>query len=385
MEIFYITLSLLFPAAVIYLTYRYKVFNTIGAVLLCYFGGIIAGNIGILPESLTPLKSSLSEVTVALSLPLLLFSMDVKSWFKIAGKAILSMLLATIAVVAVSTAAFFMVRHGGNKDAYKLAGMAIGVYTGGTPNLASIKAALNIDSSSYILFHTYDTVFSLLYIFFIVSVGQRFFNKFLIPFKKSAAGLTAGSFAYEGESVNEYRGIFSPRILLPLLGAFLLTGAVIAVSVTIGSYFPADRNAAVTILSITTLSIILSFIGKVRNIKKTFQAGMYIIYIFCFVVASMTDMRNLVHINYTILFFVSFSIFGSMALHALMCRIAGIDTDTFLVTSVSAICSPPFVPVVAGALKNPAVLLSGITTGIIGYAVGNYLGISLAMILQSLH
>ncbi len=34
------------------------------------------------------------------------------------------------------------------------------------------------------------------------------------------------------------------------------------------------------------------------------------------------------------------------------------------------------------ALGNPGVLLSGMTTGIIGYALGNYLGVSLALLLQ---
>ena len=47
-----------------------------------------------------------------------------------------------------------------------------------------------------------------------------------------------------------------------------------------------------------------------------------------------------------------------------------------IVTSISAICSPPFVPVAANALKNQAVLVSGLATGIIGYAAGNYLGIA---------
>jgi uncharacterized membrane protein len=155
-------------------------------------------------------------------------------------------------------------------------------------------------------------------------------------------------------------------------------------SLFISGFFPESRSAAITILAITTLSIAFSFIPQIRNIRKTFPGGMYIIYVFCFVVASMTDIRTLIHIDFTILFFVAFSIFGSLSLHALFSRIFRIDTDTFLVTSVSAICSPPFVPVVAGSLKNPNVLLSGLTTGIIGYAIGNYLGISLALLLQSL-
>ena len=105
---------------------------------------------------------------------------------------------------------------------------------------------------------------------------------------------------------------------------------------------------------------------------------MYIIYIFSIVVASMADLKQLANINWEIMSFIILAILGSILLHAIFCKLLDVDTDTFIITSVAAICSPPFVPVVASALKNKTIILSGLTTGIIGYAIGNYLGISLA-------
>ena len=60
-----------------------------------------------------------------------------------------------------------------------------------------------------------------------------------------------------------------------------------------------------------------------------------------------------------------------------------VDTDTTLVSSISLICSPPFVPVMAGALNNRAVIGPGIAVGLIGYAVGTYLGYAVALALAS--
>jgi uncharacterized membrane protein len=111
---------------------------------------------------------------------------------------------------------------------------------------------------------------------------------------------------------------------------------------------------------------------------------MYIILIFCLVVGSMVNLRDLVNIHWYLMAFIGLCIFGSFILHALFCRIFKIDTDTFLITSVSAICSPPFVPVVANALKNRHIILSGLTTGIMGYAFGNYLAITMAYIFKTL-
>jgi uncharacterized membrane protein len=39
---------------------------------------------------------------------------------------------------------------------------------------------------------------------------------------------------------------------------------------------------------------------------------------------------------------------------------------------------------VAGAIKNKDVMVSGITVGIIGYAIGNYLGLVIAELLKTL-
>ena len=45
--------------------------------------------------------------------------------------------------------------------------------------------------------------------------------------------------------------------------------------------------------------------------------------------------------------------------------------------------SPAFVPIVARSLRTPGLLLSGLATGLLGFAIGNYLGIAVALLLRS--
>lgn len=377
-----ISFYLLFPALVIYLCYRFPLINTIGAVILCYLAGMLVGNFFIFSEAMVGLQDQLSAGAVALALPLLLFSMDVKAWSRLAGKATLCMLLATIAIVTVALGGFMLIR-GQTPHAWQLGGMAVGLYTGGTPNLAAIKTALHVSSDVYITMHTYDTVISLIYILFFCSVAQRLFNLFLPKFI-SLRGDSAVDNAAETEAIDSYRGIFNSRTWLPLLAALALAILILGASLSLAGLFPEEYGDAVTILAITTLGIACSFIPRVRQIKKTFQTGMYLIYVFCLVVGSMANLKELfTRVDWSILGFVTFCIFGSLVLHALLCRIFSIDTDTMIITSTSAICSPPFVPVVANALKNREIILSGLYTGIIGYAIGNYLGITFSYLLRS--
>ncbi len=88
---------------------------------------------------------------------MLLFTLDIRQWSKVAGTAMLSMLFATTSVVSLATVLFYLFRGEGVETSSHLAAMSVGLYTGGTPNLAAIKAALDIPHSQYIIFHSLDT------------------------------------------------------------------------------------------------------------------------------------------------------------------------------------------------------------------------------------
>ena len=371
---------LFFPVIVILICLRFEKVNKIGAVFVCYIAGVLLGNSGGLPQGSFELQDTLSSASVAIALPLLLFSMDVKAWVRTAGKAILSMTGATIIIVAVAGLGSVIIA-GHVEDSWKMAGLAISVYTGGTPNMAAIKTALDVDPATYIIMHTYDTLISLIYIIFCITIAQKFLNRFLPRFEKLKGVLSEGSRG-ETEDIHSYRNMMDVSILKGLGFALVLSFLILGTALGASGFFPKAYSTAITILWITSFGIGASFISKVRQIEKTYQLGMYFILIFCLVVGSMASIKDLIHINWILLAYISFCIFGTAVLHALFCKLFKIDTDTFIITSISAICSPPFVPVVANALKNKQIILSGLTTGIIGYAIGNYLGISFAYIFK---
>ena len=157
------------------------------------------------------------------------------------------------------------------------------------------------------------------------------------------------------------------------------------VSYAISVFMPLGNSVAVLILLLTTLSLSLSFVGKIRAIKHSFDLGLYSVYVFCFAIANMVNISeiNLID-NIFILYYIVFAIFGSMVLQVLFAKMFKIDGDTVLVSSVALINSPPFVPLVAATLGNKDVILTGISIGLMGYAVGNYLGIGIYEILSSI-
>ena len=75
--------------------------------------------------------------------------------------------------------------------------------------------------------------------------------------------------------------------------------------------------------------------------------------------------------------FVLYVMMVSVILHIIFSRITKVPGDLFTVAHVGLLCSPPFIPPIVGAMKNKKVLISGIVIGLVGYAVGTYIGVLL--------
>lgn len=377
-EIFAILLFLGAPAILLLGVRHIPVARMLGPIVLCYAAGLLLGMSGLLPEAADPVRTGITEASLGLALPLLLFSVDIRAWRHVAGRAMLSMGLAVIAVVFVATLLFHSFAARGVAAPEQLAGMAIGMYTGGVANLGAIKLALAIPDARYLLFATVDTFVGALYLMLVLTVGRRLFGRLLAPFPP---GYHGEDVAYEEtESYAELLRLSAlPGILIAVAAAGLCVGA----AVLLAPYLPFAAPEIVVIVLLTSFGLLASFIGQIRRNPAASKLGMYLIYVFSFCVAASLDPSAMVSMDATILIFVAVATFGSLLLHALLCRLFRVDVDTFLITSVAALMSPAFVPMVARSLRNPAILMSGMTTGILGFAIGNYLGISVALLLAS--
>ncbi|MBQ2006822.1 MAG: DUF819 family protein, partial [Bacteroidales bacterium] len=107
-----------------------------------------------------------------------------------------------------------------------------------------------------------------------------------------------------------------------------------------------------------------------------------LIYIFCLVMASMADLSKLdFKSSLFVLLFQTVIIFGSFFLTILFAKLFKLDADSAVITSDTLINSPICVPMIAASMKNRNVIITGITNGIAGYAIGNYIGFIIYQIL----
>ena len=379
-KIFVALFYLLSPLAIMHLCDRFKFLRKIGSVIIAYFIGIVFGSLELFnPETISGVQDTLINISVSIAIPLLLFSTDMKKILKLARKTLISLAIALFSVVVVVFAGYFIFRVEGHEEFSKVGGLLVGVYTGGTPNLAALQLMLGLKPEIYLAVHTYDMVISTVYLFFLMVFGKRLFSLILPRYRSM---YQTPEDANVEESDEPMKGLFKRHRMKPLFMVFLLAFVIFIVSAGVMSLVTERLQMAVFILSVTTLSLMASFNKKVRDTEKSYDLGMYFILIFSIVVASKVNPEALSNVNGNIFMYVTFVVVAALILHVLISALFRIDTDTVIITSTALICSPPFVPVLAGSLKNKEIIVPGITVGLIGYSFGNYLGYLMVLLLS---
>lgn len=382
-----IALYILVPVLIIECFKRWTWMQKIGTVVAAYAVGILFALTGFVhfqagteaALAFGKLQSTIMSVAVPLAIPLMLFNCDFRLWTKALPKTIWSLAGGIMAVLVAVVSGYFIFRTPDIPDFNKVAAMMTGIYTGGTMNFNALGASLGVDKTLMAIVLAFEMVLTTPYIFFIIGGGYKVFRK-ILPYQDITRKGRKDE-EVQTKDVENYRGMFERKNVggmfagLGLSVLFLAVGAGLALLVT------GTLNELVVILTITTLSIIASFFKKVRELPKTFELGMFFILIFSVIVASLFDIHSVNGGSLMIGLFVAWVMIIAAGLHLLFCRIAHVSGDLFCVSQIALLCSPPFVPPVVGAMQNKKVLISGIVIGLVGYAIGTYLGVAIALLL----
>lgn len=383
----YILLTALFcliPAGVIWLCRKYPFLDTIGPIMILYAIGIVIGNLPFMPEQMKVLQEMIPNVVIPLAIPMMLFgcvftSKEMGLQIKIIVSGFLSVALAVVGGY------LLFGRH--IAEGAEVGGIISGVYTGGTVNAAALQAIFNVDSRTFVLLNSYDIIISFLYFVFLFTFGIKLFRRLYGERTKSISAEDKAEIDRQIALTkrNPYEGLMTKDGLKQIGLTLLATIAVAAISGGTALLMPEGWFMVVFILMLTTLGVVCSFIKPIRALEKSYDLGMYLIYIFSLAIASMADFSSLDFVGgANQLCFMLFAVFISLLLHAIFCRVMKVDADSMVISSVSFINSPPFVPMVSAAMKNRNTLVTGLAAGVAGYALGNHFGVLMEKLLSLL-
>ncbi|WP_017732935.1 DUF819 family protein [Nafulsella turpanensis] len=365
---------LLFPALTLYSEKKYRLAEWVGAVVICYASGMLLANFPGIAIN-TGLFNTISEVSVSLAIPALLLSANLADSWQYAKPAFLSFGLCTLAVTLSATTAYFFFA-GNGLESWKVSGMLIGVYTGGTPNMSAIGKALEVKEEIFILINSIDIFLSGLYFIFLMTFAQKLLQAFL-PKTHHDKDLSSPT-----EPDAAFRQLPLPSKFKNVLISLGIAALILASAAGLSLIFTGGMSAPLVILMLTSLGLGASFLPSVRRIEGSYQTAHYLLLIFALSIGLLADFSQLLATGSAVFWYCSSVFLGAILLHYLMAAFFRIDTDTVLITSTAAIFGPAFIGPVANSIRNRHLIVAGITTGMLGYAIGNYLGLAVAYLLR---
>lgn len=356
---------------------RFKLFTYLSPIVLCYILGILIGNYFDTVLLHSTIKT-VSEVCLLIAIPLLLFSTDIKAWFANARSTVVSFFVCIFAVAVSSfiTGIYFSEQMA---ESPIMSGMLVGVYTGGTPNLASIGYALGVKQDTFVALHASDTLICGIYLIFLTTIAKPILSTFLSTFVKNSTIHKEYTKSVSNTNSKDYFKDLGKGIVF----SALIMGVSVGLTLLIyGSL--ADSAIALLVLFLTTFSILLSFNKNIRNLDGIYDTGQYLLLVFSLAIGTQAKWSELMSSGSEIFLFTACVMLGAVIIHYILAFLFKIDADTVIITSTAAIFGPVFVGQVAGAINNRSLIFSGMVSGLMGYAIGNYLGLSIAYLLEQL-
>jgi uncharacterized membrane protein len=371
--LFVIFSALIFGIPLIIQRYKHKIplSDFFSPIVLCYATGILLSILNKERDNLFfNVASWISQISILLAIPLLLYgSSSIKqiSGYKRLG---LSFFFASVS----SAISCFSVVWWFKNDIISFAqvgSMLTGLYTGGTPNMQAIGFALKGDPKLIVQLTAADALVGGSYLVLLTSIVPVITSYVLPRFKKPVIHdeVVSTSTQIKMERWDYFILIFFTLLWLSVLLGLLYAGDLL-------------ENTAIILFFITGISIVLSFFKFIAKRSSTsFTMGEYLLLVFALSLSIQGKWSDITRGSNLIFIITAVSMYGSIGLHLILSKLFGIDRDTFLISSTAAIYGPPFVSQIATVIKNKYLLMPGILVGLLGYAIGNYIGLAVYYLL----
>lgn len=338
-------------------------------VVLCYTFGIILANLSIL-ELNESIANYFTQGTILLAIPFLLFATDLSSWLSDFKGMVLSFLLCVFAGIIGNCFAGWYFQNT-VENSWLISGMIAAIFSGGIPNMQSVGMALEAPSNTIVLINAADIFIGGIYLIFLTSVAHKFLGFFLKNYDNRNSQMSKNNFLNSK--------IISYKDFIKGLGIALL---IIGISVGTSFLFYGHLAATFIILSLTTLSILASRLSVVKKLEGTFEVGDYLLLMFCAAVGMLANFNNILENGLNFVLFMAIAWGFTVCLHWLLCYLLKIDKDTAIIASTAAIYGPVFIGQIASTIGNRKLVFPGIALGLLGIALGNYVGIFVAWLLR---
>ena len=351
---------------------RYKAIKSLGPALTIIIMGIILSNLKVVPVS-TELYGTISTYAIPVSMTIMLMSVDLKEMTKLSREPLIAIFVAVL-TVSIMAFLFGLVFAEKISEGWKVAGMFVGTYTGGSANLTAIGTGLNVSRQTLAAANAADYVIgvpTLIFMFALPAIlkNSKKFKK-LWPYHVEESELED----CQNEEFMESKEWSIKDIAWMLAIGFVVT----EVSTILAGYFNSSFSSAARILLVTTISIIIAQLKPAKKLKGNLDLGLFVALFFLCTIGFSVDIKEFLGSTFTITLYCFSIIFASFVFHLGITRLLKIKYQYVILSIVGAIADGPTSALVAASAKWNSLVSVAVVMGVIGGVLGNYAGISVA-------
>lgn len=337
---------------------------------------------GLIPVASDPkinvgVYSLVMDYFIPFAIPLMLINSNLKKIIQESGKLLIAYILGAIGVVLGSILAFYLIDLG--EGSANTAGIIASTLIGGAINFVTTGQILHF--SSHPLFSTtlaIDNVVANLWILFLflvpsVSFLARFFSKEKISEKDR-----------EVVDTNDVKHVISlERFALSLFIAAAIAGSGKLLTPYLQELFHIQINLEILVITLMSILIANLFPGRLKYLETTsFSLGLWMMYIFLAVIGAGTNLQDMLHVGFPVFaFYLLIMVFHFIFLLGLA-KVFKLDVYEVIVSSAANIMGPSVAAPMAASLGKNKLITPGILVGILGYIIGTFIGVSIALLLS---
>ncbi len=337
---------------------------------------------GVVPVASNPkLKVEVYELIfsyfIPLSIPLMLMGSNITRIVREGGKLLVAFLIGALGVILGSFLAFYIIDLG--PDSGNVAGVISATLIGGSMNFIATGEIMNF--STHPLFSAtiaVDNFAANAYILLMFAVpSMKFLARFFV--KPKAENLEAA----EKNPNDETYPITMERIAISVLIAAVVAGTGSLLSDLIQKVYA--TRMSMSILMITLLAVLLAnlFPKSLKKLEGTaFAIGLWMMYVFLAAIGASTNLADMLHVGPAVLGFYLIIMFFHFIFLVSLSKLFKFDVYEVIISSAANIMGPSVAAPMAASLGQKKLITPGILVGILGYVIGTFIGVSIAMTLN---
>ncbi|KAI4442192.1 DUF819 family protein [Schaedlerella arabinosiphila] len=358
---------------------KFKLFKYVGPALTVIILGMILVNLHIVPGA-QDVYGVVITYCVPMSISIYLLNVNLKELAKLSGKALAALLSAVFSVCLVAT--LFGVVFGGKMfEGWKIAGMFVGTYTGGSGNLTAIAVGLDAANDTIAAANAADYVIGMSTLFLMFAAPALFQN---VKFLKKVWPYELEEKDRVGEGDHPVLMGDEKWSIKDIAWLLAISVLIVTVATKLSAFLPSDFASAGRVLLISTFSIIAAQIPFVGRLRGNINLGLFFGLMYLAIIGFSVDLASFFSSTMIITVFCFCVIIGSILLHLLISRLCKVPYEYVILGITGAIADGTTASLVASSAKWNRLISVGLLMGVVGGVCGNYLGILVAYVIRAI-